>query len=200
MRPPSARPASGGSRATAGRRPRTAGWSGSRTTGAPGERSTATTTAGCSARSSTAPPRSSRGGRAAGRPAVRRRGARHVRLRRLERDAVGRAVALPRRDRRGAGQGREGARGVRLPLSGGRVDVRALPRPPHRLPARLPRRLRLQLRPGSGPGRAVAARARRARAGGGGEAGRRAPGRQGGVRAARRCRSAPDCGAPPTDP
>ena len=30
---------------------------------------------------------------------------------------VGRAVALPRRDRRGAGQGREGARGVRLPLS-----------------------------------------------------------------------------------
>ena len=35
---------------------------------------------------------------------------------------VGREVALPRGDRRGARPGREGARGVRLPLPGGRVD------------------------------------------------------------------------------
>ena len=78
------------------------------------------------------------------RPApVRRCGARDVRLRRLERDAVGRAVAVPRRDRGGARQGREGTRGVRVPLPRGRVDVRALPRPSHGLPARLPRRLRL---------------------------------------------------------
>ena len=121
--------------------------------------------------------------RASRRPAVRRRGARHLRLRRLERDAVGRAVALPRGDRRGARQGRQGARGVRLPLSGGRVDLRALSRPPHGLPARLPRRLRLPAGPGRGKGRARSARARRAGAGRRGEAGERAAGRQGGVRA-----------------
>ena len=59
-RRPSARRASGGSRARAGRRTRSAGSSGPRTTGAPGARSTATTTAACSARSSTAPRSSSR--------------------------------------------------------------------------------------------------------------------------------------------
>ena len=56
-----------------------------------------------------------------GRASERRRRARHVSLPRLQRRAVGRAVALPRRDRRGARQGREGARGVLVPLSGGRV-------------------------------------------------------------------------------
>src|SRR5215210_4985756 len=51
--------------------------------------------------------------------AVRRLGARDVRLRRLQLDSVGGAVALPRRDRRGARPGRQGARGVCLPLPRG---------------------------------------------------------------------------------
>ena len=76
-------------------------------------------------------------------PPSRRRGARHVRVPRRRVDAVGDAVALPRRDRRRARPGRARARGVRVPLSGGRVALRALPRPPDGLPARLPRRLRV---------------------------------------------------------
>ena len=124
----------------------------------------------CSARCSTGraalPPR----GRAAGRPAVRRRRARHLRVPRRPLEPVGAPVALPRRDRRRAGQGRRRAGGLRLPLSRGRVRLRALPRPPHGLPARLPRRLRL-LRPcARGPGRARPPGARRARAGARGEA------------------------------
>ena len=107
---------------------------------------------------------------AAGRAAERRRGARHVRLPRRPRGALGAAVALPRGDRRGARpQGRR-ARGVRLPLSGGRVAVRALPRPPHGLPARLPGRLRLPHRPlrraaSSSRGSSSAACSRSSRAG-----------------------------------
>ena len=81
--------------------------------------------------------------RAARGPAVGRRRARHVRVPRRPLEPVGDAVALPRRDRRGEGQGRGGARDVRVPLPRGRVRLRALPRPPHGLPARLPRRLRL---------------------------------------------------------
>ena len=50
-------------------------------------------------------------------PAFRRRRARDVRLPAHRLAALGRAVALPRRDRRGTGQGRPSARGVRLPLS-----------------------------------------------------------------------------------
>ena len=98
-----------------------------------------------------------RAARAAGRAAVGRRRARHVRLPRrtpatpwvmqsLFLAAIGEA-----RD-----TGREGARGVRLPLPGARVDVRALPRPPHRVPARLPRGLRLRHAAHAGPRRARA--------------------------------------------
>ena len=81
--------------------------------------------------------------RSSGRPSVGRRGARHVCLPADGDAAVGRAVALPRRDRRGTRQGRPGARGVRLSLSRGDASGRALPRPSNRLPARLPCRLRL---------------------------------------------------------
>ena len=62
------------------------------------------------------------------------------------------------------------ARGVRLPLSRGRDELRALPRPPDDLPRGLPRRLRLRAGALEGPRRARAARARRAAAGGGGGA------------------------------
>ena len=61
-------------------------------------------------------------GRPSGRPAVGRRRARHLRVPDRRRSGVGREVALPRRDRRGARPGRQGARGVRLPLSRARVD------------------------------------------------------------------------------
>ena len=60
-------------------------------------------------------------GRAAGGAAERRRGARHLRVPRRRVEPVGAAVALPGGDRRGARQGRGRARGVRLPLPGGRV-------------------------------------------------------------------------------
>ena len=103
---------------------------------------------------------------------------------------VGRAVALPRGDRRSARQGREGARGVRLPLPRGRVGLRALPRPPHRLPARLPRRLRLPDRADGGPRRAGAARARRPRAGRGRQGARRCCGWSRRRSPRRRCRNA----------
>ena len=61
------------------------------------------------------------------------------------------------RDRR-----RDRARGVRLPLPGGGVRRGAVPRAPHGVPARLPRRVRLHDRPLAGPRRAVPPRARRA--------------------------------------
>ena len=57
--------------------------------------------------------------RPARRAALRRRRARHVRVPAHRHAAVGRAVALPRRDRRGPRQGRARARGVRVPLPGG---------------------------------------------------------------------------------
>src|SRR5581483_10771933 len=97
--------------------------------------------------------------------------------------AVGDAVALPRRDRRRARPEGEGAGGVRLPLPGGRVDVRALPRPPDDLPARLPRRPRLPAGPLRGARRARPPRARRPPAGGGGQARDGDAPRQAGVRA-----------------
>ena len=100
--------------------------------------------------------------RPACRAAVGRRRSRDVRVPALRLAAVGRAVALPRGDRRGARQGREGARGVRVPLPRGHAAGRALPRPPHGLPARLPRRLRLPDGALGRPDRARAARARRA--------------------------------------
>src|SRR5205823_267557 len=78
--------------------------------------------------------------------------------------ALGPAVALPRGDRRREGQGRKGARGVRVPVSGGRVRVRTVPRPPNGLPLRLPGRLRLSRSPLGRPCAAGASRARRARA------------------------------------
>ena len=53
------------------------------------------------------------------------------------------AVALPRRDRRRAGQGRGALEAFAYRYPEGESDVRALPRPPDGLPARLPRRLRL---------------------------------------------------------
>ena len=65
--------------------------------------------------------------RAAGRAAVRRRDPRHLRLPRRRVEPVGAAVALPRRDRRGARPRRARARGVLVPLPRGRVGVRALP-------------------------------------------------------------------------
>ncbi len=71
-------------------------------------------------------------GRVARRPAVARRGARHLRVPRRPLEPVGDAVALPRGDRRGARPGRDGGRGVRVPLSGGRDAVRALPGPTRR--------------------------------------------------------------------
>ena len=90
--------------------------------GAPGGRSTTTTTGGCSARCSTA--RSALFPRAAScRPARPRDDAVLVTCAYLvdRSTPVGDAVALPGRDRRGEGPGRGGARGVRLPLPGGRV-------------------------------------------------------------------------------
>ena len=113
-----------------------------------------------------------RGG-AAGRAAVGRLDPRHVRVPRRPVEPVGAAVALPRRDRRGARPRRGVPRGVLVPLSRRRVGLRAVPRPPDGVPAGLPRRLRL---PGGAlrrPGRAVAARARRAAAGGGRHGARR---------------------------
>ena len=136
-----------------------------------GRRSTTTTTAACSARCSTGPrssfPRAAE--LPAGPPSDDAVLVTCVYLVSAA-TPVGRAVALPRGDRRGARQGRQGARGVRLPLPGGRVDVRALPRPPHRLPARLPGRLRLPTVRAAGQRRACSARARRARAGRRGQA------------------------------
>ncbi len=76
-------------------------------------------------------------------PGVGRRRPRDLRLPHPRRRRVDREVAPPRRDRRVARPRREGDRGVRLPLSGGRVGRGALPRPPHRVPARLPRRVRV---------------------------------------------------------
>ena len=101
-------------------------------------------------------------GRASGRPAVRGRRARHVRLPRRSVEPVGAAVALPRGDRRRARQGREGARDLRVPLPGGRVELRALPRAQDDLPARLSRRLRVPDRPCCRSRGAGTARARRA--------------------------------------
>ena len=65
-----------------------------------------------------------------------------------------------------------------------RVELRAVPRPPHGVPAGLPRRLRVPGRALCRPRRAVAARARRPAAGGGGEA------REGARRRAQRVRRA----------
>ena len=81
--------------------------------------------------------------RAARRAALRRRGARHVRVPDGRIEPVGDAVALPDRDRRCQGEGGGRARGLLVPLPGGRVGLRAVPRPSHCLPARLPRRLRV---------------------------------------------------------
>ena len=64
-----------------------------------------------------------------------------------------------------------------------RARRRAVPRPPHGLPARLPRGFRIRRRCGAGAGRAVPARARRPRARRGGSARQGAARRAGGVRA-----------------
>ena len=73
------------------------------------------------------------------------------------------------------GEARACARGVRLPLPRVHALARALPRPPHRLPARLPRGLRLPDRAGVGEDRARAARPRRARPRRGGRTGEGPP-------------------------
>ena len=131
-----------------GRRRRSAGPSGSRRTGAPGARST-----------------SADGDRLARLRPVRAgsplpAGERAARRARRRHDAVlvtcaylvdlsapvGAAEPLPRGHRRGARPGHQGDRDLRLPLSGGRERLRALPRPPDGLPVRLPRRLRLRRR------------------------------------------------------
>ncbi len=70
---------------------------------------------------------------------------------------------------------------------GGRVGRGALPRPPHGLPARLPRRVRVRDGSCAGSRRAVPPRARRPRPGRGGDAGEGAARRPGGVH--------PDAGA-----
>ena len=110
-------------------------------------------------------------GRSPGRPALRRRGPRDLRVPPHRLTALGRAVALPRRHRRGAGQGSASARGVRVPLPRGHSVRRAFSRPPDRVPARLPRRLRVHGRSARPAGSsshdwtsAVCSRSRRARA------------------------------------
>ena len=66
----------------------------------------------------------------------------------------------------------------------------ALPRPPHRVPARLPRGFRVRHRALAGQGRALPARADGPRAGRGRPSREGAPGRAGGVRPRRRARPA----------
>ena len=74
-------------------------------------------------------------------------------------------------------RGREGPGGVRVPLPGRRVDLRAVPRPPHGLSLGLPRGLRVPHGAYAGACGAGAPRARRARArrGGPARAGRARP-------------------------
>ena len=99
-----------------------AGWSASRSSSARSGPSTTTATAACSARCSTGRRRSSRAPRScpAGPPSD---DAMLVTCAYLvdESSPWVLAVALPRRDRRGARPRRDGDRGVRLPLPGGRV-------------------------------------------------------------------------------
>ena len=98
---------------------------------------------------------------AARRAAVGGRRSDHVRLSRRPGDAVGPAVTVPGRDRRRQGQAREGARDVRLPVRGGGIGLRAVPRASHRVPTGLSLRLRLRDRAPGGADRARAARPRR---------------------------------------
>ncbi len=104
-------------------------------------------------------------GRAACRTAERRRGPRDLRVPHRSDEAVGDAVAVPHRDRRGARPRCAGARGVRLPLRRGRVGVRPLPRAQDDLPAGLPLGLRVPDDAHAGPRGARAARAGRPAAG-----------------------------------
>ena len=76
-------------------------------------------------------------------PAVARCRARHVRLPRRPLHAVGAAEPLPGGHRRRARPRRQGDRDVRLPLPGGRDELRARARPPHGVPGGLPGGLRL---------------------------------------------------------
>ena len=80
-------------------------------------------------------------------------------------EPLGAAVALPRGDRRGARPRRARARGVLVPLPGGRVGLRALPRAQDGVPAGLPGGLRLRGRARRRPRRPLAPRARRPGAG-----------------------------------
>ncbi len=116
--------------------------------------------------------------------AVGRRRARHLRLPRPGGGGLGREVPAARGDRGVSRPGSGGARGVRLPLLRGRDRRGAIPHPPHRLPTRLPRRLRVQDAACPWSGGAVQAGARRAGAGGGGCARARPARRAGGLHAA----------------
>ena len=122
-----------------------------------------------------------RGG-AAGGAALAGGGARHLRLRRRRGDAVGDAVALPRGDRRRAGPGREGARGVRVPLPRGRVAYERFLVHRTVFPSDFLADFGFRTC-GRGAGRARPARARRARPGGRGHARTGVPGAEGGAHA-----------------
>ncbi len=132
-----------------------------RTSGARGERSTATTTDACSARSSTAlRPLPACGRAAAGPPSDDAVLVTCVYLVSPRRRGSSSRCSSPRSARR-ATRARGRSRRSRTATPRG-VDLRALPRPPHRLPARLPRRLRLPAGARPGARRAAPARARRA--------------------------------------